>query len=90
MTFLGLDIRTDLPKVSYVTALDYYVAVCFGFVISTIIQFAVVHYYTKYSTGDMNMAWSCSEDSEDSGEVLVSFRCFIFTLLLIPTCTKLA
>lgn len=68
MTFLGLDIRTDLPKVSYVTALDYYVAVCFVFVISTIIQFAVVHYYTKYSTGDVNMAWSCSEDSEDSGD----------------------
>ncbi|CAI9727246.1 gamma-aminobutyric acid receptor alpha-like [Octopus vulgaris] len=69
MTFLGLDIRTDLPKVSYVTALDYYVAVCFGFVISTIIQFAVVHYFTKYGTGDMNMVFQTSDDSDDSGEI---------------------
>ncbi|KAL3880816.1 hypothetical protein ACJMK2_033023, partial [Sinanodonta woodiana] len=53
MTFMGLDNRDDLPKVSYSTALDVYVAMCFVFVVATIIQFASVHYFTKYGYGEM-------------------------------------
>ncbi|KAL4230954.1 Gamma-aminobutyric acid receptor subunit alpha-4 [Mactra antiquata] len=52
MTFIGLDNRTDLPRVSYSTALDVYVAICFLFVLATIIQFAAVHYYTKFGCGE--------------------------------------
>ena len=52
MTFVGGDNRHDLPKVSYSTALDYFVAVCFGFVLATIIQFAAVHFYTKRNSGE--------------------------------------
>ncbi|ELT95876.1 hypothetical protein CAPTEDRAFT_71449, partial [Capitella teleta] len=42
MAFVGIDNRGDLPKVSYSTALDYFVGVCFGFVLAAIIQFAGV------------------------------------------------
>ncbi|WAQ99505.1 GBRA4-like protein [Mya arenaria] len=52
MTFIGLDNRNDLPRVSYSTALDIYVAICFVFVLATIIQFAAVHYFTKFGCGE--------------------------------------
>ena len=38
MTFLGLEARTDLPKVPYPTALDFFVFLSFGFIFATIIQ----------------------------------------------------
>ncbi|XP_075163672.1 gamma-aminobutyric acid type A receptor subunit Grd [Haematobia irritans] len=52
MTFLGLEARTDLPKVAYPTALDFFVFLSFAFIFATIIQFAVVHYFTKYGSGE--------------------------------------
>lgn len=52
MTFLGLETRIDLPKVSYPTALDYFVFISFSFIFATILQFAVVHYFTKYGSGE--------------------------------------
>jgi len=38
MTFLGLEARTDLPKVTYPTALDFFVFLSFVFIFATIIQ----------------------------------------------------
>ena len=38
MTFLGLEARTDLPKVPYATALDNFVFISFGFIFATIVQ----------------------------------------------------
>lgn len=64
MTFLALENRDDLPHVAYYTALDIYVVMCFLFVMASIVQFAAVHYFTKYSTDDREMM---SDDSE--GEV---------------------
>lgn len=52
MTFLGLESRNDLPKVPYLTALDYFVALSFAFIFATIIEFAVVHYFTKVGSGE--------------------------------------
>ena len=46
--------KKDLPQVSYITALDCFLAVCFLFVFSTLFQFALVHYHTKARTGDLN------------------------------------
>lgn len=68
MTFLGLEARTDLPKVSYPTALDFFVFLSFGFIFATILQFAIVHYYTKYGSGEtyFNFLEDSSSDSEAS------------------------
>ena len=38
MTFLGLEVRTDLPQVSYPTAIDYYVFVSFMFIFFAVVQ----------------------------------------------------
>ncbi|XP_012936250.1 gamma-aminobutyric acid receptor alpha-like [Aplysia californica] len=62
MTILGIENKSQLPKVSYITALDVYVALCFVFVIATTIEFAVVHYFTKFGTGEP-MVLSSDEDS---------------------------
>ncbi|CAF2467658.1 unnamed protein product [Rotaria sp. Silwood2] len=54
LIFVIIEGKKDLPKVSYITALDCFLAVCFIFVFSTLFEFALVHYYTKARTGDLN------------------------------------
>lgn len=66
MTFLGLEARTDLPKVSYPTALDFFVFLSFAFIFATILQFAVVHYFTKYGSGECYFNF-LEESSSESG-----------------------
>jgi len=71
MTFLGLEARTDLPKVPYPTALDFFVFLSFAFIFATIIQFAVVHYFTKYGSGEcyFNSDLSDTESSNEEEDV---------------------
>ncbi|CAB3370465.1 gamma-aminobutyric acid receptor alpha-like isoform X2 [Cloeon dipterum] len=66
MTFLGLEARTDLPKVAYPTALDFFVFLSFAFIFATIIQFAVVHYFTKYGSGEVYFSSEFTSDSDSS------------------------
>jgi gamma-aminobutyric acid receptor subunit alpha len=54
LIFVIIEGKKDLPKVSYLTALDWFLAVCFIFVFSTLFEFALVHYFTKARTGDLN------------------------------------
>ncbi|XP_020280636.1 gamma-aminobutyric acid receptor alpha-like isoform X2 [Pseudomyrmex gracilis] len=68
MTFLGLEARTDLPKVPYPTALDFFVFLSFAFIFATIIQFAVVHYFTKYGSGECYFSSDLSETESSSEE----------------------
>ena len=71
MAFLGIDNRVDLPKVSYSTALDYFVAMCFAFVLASIIQFSGVHFFTKQGSGE-TFPDSDDEDEEDTADDRVS------------------
>ncbi|XP_037940634.1 gamma-aminobutyric acid receptor alpha-like [Teleopsis dalmanni] len=71
MTFLGLEARTDLPKVPYLTALDFFVFLSFAFIFATILQFAVVHYFTKYGSGE---CYFIIEDAESETESEVEER----------------
>ncbi|KAL2077531.1 hypothetical protein ACEWY4_027035 [Coilia grayii] len=45
MTTLSISARECLPKVSYATAMDWFIAVCFAFVASALIEFAAVNYF---------------------------------------------
>lgn len=54
LIFVVIEGKKDLPKVSYLTALDWFLAVCFIFVFSTLFEFALVHYFTKARTGELN------------------------------------
>lgn len=50
MTTLSISARHSLPKVSYATAMDWFIAVCFAFVFSALIEFAAVNYFTNLQT----------------------------------------
>lgn len=46
MTTLSTVARNSLPRVSYVTALDLFVTVCFLFVFAAMIEYAMLNYYS--------------------------------------------
>ncbi|XP_069825831.1 gamma-aminobutyric acid receptor subunit alpha-6 [Dendropsophus ebraccatus] len=50
MTTLSISARHSFPKVSYATAMDWFIAVCFAFVFSALIEFAAVNYFTNRET----------------------------------------
>ena len=68
MTYLALDSRDNLPRVTYSTALDIYVLMCFFFVFATIVQFAAVHHFTKYGTAE-HMERPAGHDTDSEEEV---------------------
>lgn len=66
LTTVSLDSRDDLPKVSYATALDWFILMCYGFVIASLLEFAGVHYFTKIGSGEVRHE---SDTEEESFEV---------------------
>jgi gamma-aminobutyric acid receptor subunit alpha len=72
LIFVIIEGKKDLPKVSYATALDLFLAVCFIFVFSTLFEFALVHYYTKARTGDLN------ENMRELEDYVIQVCLFIF------------
>ncbi|KAJ8255285.1 hypothetical protein GJAV_G00203150 [Gymnothorax javanicus] len=50
MTTLSISARSSLPKVSYATAMDWFIAVCFAFVAFALIEFAAVNYFATLHT----------------------------------------
>uniref|UniRef100_A0A8C4X175 Gamma-aminobutyric acid type A receptor subunit alpha6b n=1 Tax=Eptatretus burgeri TaxID=7764 RepID=A0A8C4X175_EPTBU len=50
MTTQSISARHSLPKVSYATAMDWFIAVCFAFVFAALIEFAAVNYFTNLQT----------------------------------------
>ncbi|XP_046440275.1 gamma-aminobutyric acid receptor alpha-like [Daphnia pulex] len=65
MTFLGLEARANLPKVTYPTALDHFIFLSFGFIFATIVQFAFVHYFTKNGFGELYFSDMTVDDEDD-------------------------
>ncbi|TTC00266.1 Gamma-aminobutyric acid receptor subunit alpha-3 [Bagarius yarrelli] len=60
MTTLSISARNSLPKVAYATAMDWFMAVCYAFVFSALIEFATVNYFTKRS-----WAWDGQKENQD-------------------------
>ncbi|CAH1777614.1 unnamed protein product [Owenia fusiformis] len=46
-TTIGLSGREGLPKMSYSTALDIFLMLCFGYVFAALVEYAGVNYFTK-------------------------------------------
>lgn len=67
MTTLSISARNSLPKVAYATAMDWFMAVCYAFVFSALIEFATVNYFTKRS-----WAW---DGKKEGMEIRVSIFC---------------
>lgn len=54
MTTLSISARQSLPKVSYATAMDWFIAVCFAFVASALVEFAAVNYFATLQANRLN------------------------------------
>ncbi|XP_021915674.1 gamma-aminobutyric acid receptor subunit alpha-1-like isoform X2 [Zootermopsis nevadensis] len=52
MTTMGFGGRAQMPRVSYATALDSFVIICFSFVFAVMIEYAVINFFDKIA-GDM-------------------------------------
>lgn len=73
MTTLSISARNSLPKVAYATAMDWFIAVCYAFVFSALIEFATVNYFTK-----RGWAWDGKKASEAAKvKVLTAFSPFL-------------
>lgn len=44
MTTISTGVRSSLPRISYVKAIDVYLVVCFVFVFSALLEYAAVNY----------------------------------------------
>lgn len=88
MTFLALDTRDELPRVSYATALDLYVAMCFIFVLSTLGQFAIVHSFTKKGHSD-TYGSQCQDMDCDTEKPAHVRRLCITKIIKLRVCLKI-
>lgn len=69
MTTLSISARNSLPKVAYATAMDWFIAVCYAFVFSALIEFATVNYFTK-----RGWAWDGKSIVNDKVELSNTWR----------------
>ncbi|XP_014680769.1 PREDICTED: gamma-aminobutyric acid receptor alpha-like [Priapulus caudatus] len=71
LSTFSTDSRTDLPKVSYATSLDWFLVMCFMFVIATLLEYAGVHYFTKVGSGerftDTDIDWEDVDEEQEYG-----------------------
>ncbi|XP_071514973.1 gamma-aminobutyric acid receptor subunit alpha-5 isoform X2 [Panulirus ornatus] len=70
LSTISLDTRTDLPKVHYATALDWFILMSFGYCIATLLQFAGVHFFTKVGSGEI-----MAEEEEWEDVEILEDRC---------------
>uniref|UniRef100_A0A182IXG1 Uncharacterized protein n=2 Tax=Anopheles atroparvus TaxID=41427 RepID=A0A182IXG1_ANOAO len=69
LSTISLDSRTDLPKVRYATALDWFLLMSFFYCIATLLEFAGVHYFTKVGSGEIPLDEDEWEDMEGVQEI---------------------
>uniref|UniRef100_A0A1I7YRA0 Ligand-gated ion channel 50 n=1 Tax=Steinernema glaseri TaxID=37863 RepID=A0A1I7YRA0_9BILA len=66
LTFQFGNILKNLPRVSYVKAMDVWMLGCISFVFSTMIELAIVCYITRCQSGSgRSFSWRCSERKRD-------------------------
>lgn len=73
LSTISLDARTDLPKVRYATALDFFLLMSFLYCIATLLEFAGVHYFTKVGSGEVQISddeWEDVDEIEEIGGTL--------------------
>lgn len=68
LSTISLDSRTDLPKVRYATALDWFLLMSFFYCIATLLEFAGVHYFTKVGSGEASFPVSDDEEEWENVE----------------------
>lgn len=68
LSTFGLEVSTSGPKVSYPTALNWFMIICFLFANATLIQFSFVHYFTKIGSGELPFYYQKLKTKEKNKE----------------------
>ncbi|VEN48841.1 unnamed protein product [Callosobruchus maculatus] len=77
LSTISLDSRTDLPKVRYATALDWFLLMSFFYCIATLLEFAGVHYFTKVGSGEIPVDEDDWEDCNETEEETIGVTDFV-------------
>lgn len=67
MTTLSTIARKSLPRVSYVTAMDLFVTVCFLFVFAALMEYATLNYYSSCRKPTVRKKKTSVSDEESQG-----------------------
>ncbi|CAF1111393.1 unnamed protein product, partial [Adineta steineri] len=64
LTTLNFDIRNYTAAVSYLTAIDWFIIMAYVFLLASLLQFAFVHYFTKFGFGEPLTCYQNSFDED--------------------------
>ena len=85
MTTLSTIARNSLPRVSYVTAMDLFVTVCFLFVFAALMEYATLNYYSSCrKPPTTKKKTSVSSSSKDFLRIYMEFRKMVTITLYAP------
>lgn len=78
MTTISTGVRSSLPRISYVKAIDIYLVMCFVFVFAALLEYAAVNYTYWGSTRAKKKAKKLKE-SKAEGTVSIKLQhCYLF------------
>src|SRR6185503_3384526 len=70
MTTISTGVRSSLPRISYVKAIDIYLVMCFIFVFAALLEYAVVN-YTYWGRRAKKKPSKSKDKIEDDGQLIV-------------------
>jgi gamma-aminobutyric acid receptor subunit beta len=81
MTTISTGVRSSLPRISYVKAIDIYLVMCFIFVFAALLEYAAVN-YTYWGArarrraklkkgGEMSTSTSVEKDLKSGGKLIL-------------------
>ncbi|CAF0789107.1 unnamed protein product [Rotaria sordida] len=90
LTYLSFDIKNHTAAVPYLTALDWFVVVTHAFSLASLLQFAFVHYFTKFGYGDPSAYGPDSLDNVLSNEENVArSNSILRPSIFLPRCSNI-
>ena len=77
MTTISNGVRSSLPRISYVKAIDIYLVMCFVFVFAALLEYAAVN-YTYWTSKGKQKTMTTVDRSESSRRDCNDFRSKLF------------
>lgn len=84
MTTISTGVRSSLPRISYVKAIDIYLVMCFVFVFAALLEYAAVN-YTYWGARARKRAKLKNRDLSASTSVEKDLKCSGCNLLHLPS-----
>jgi hypothetical protein len=73
MTTISTGVRSSLPRISYIKAIDIYLLMCFVFVFAALLEYAAVNYAYWSERARKKYSDDPDSDSDDLKIVLLKF-----------------